>query len=431
MKKLLYVLVLFSFSFSYCQKPLTLKQRELRAFKTFMETGDLYFGGGKFTEAKSQYDRAYNVATDGTYIGKADKNKAFNKAAECTKKLNEPKPIPPPKIQIINKKPSKQDANPKKEIKIDDTGEQIARQRKINDCENRNRTLITESIVTFTAYGDQLYENKDEIKARDIYNKILEYDNENENALQKISKIDYQENKSNLKLLLVETNIRKLLYYLEYSLDDKKMDIATLFEKRLLELKNDITVRDKIGDLYFEKTGTSRFNELFMSYPEELELNYQYFTYYKNPFGKSNEYKREYYSNLVELDLAYAKANPDIPFNFNENLSINYNSLGWYSILTKKLENALDYFNKSKEYDKTNMYPDSNIPHVYLLTHQFEKARELYKTFKKLPFDKLSINKTYGAAFLSDFSVFEKAGIIEKGSEIDKQIADIKVMLQE
>jgi hypothetical protein len=36
--------------------------------------------------------------------------------------------------------------------------------------------------------------------------------------------------------------------------------------------------------------------------------------------------------------------NKDIQDSFLKILSTNYNSLGWYCILTKKFENTMDYF---------------------------------------------------------------------------------------
>jgi hypothetical protein len=88
-------------------------------------------------------------------------------------------------------------------------------------------------------------------------------------------------------------------------------------------------------------------------------------------------------------------------------------------------------FEQSKKYNKDNKYPDTNIPHVYLFTNHFEKAKKLYLDFKNLTFKPGTVDEeTYGAAFLADFKAFEEANVFEKGIEIEKQVNEIITLLR-
>lgn len=433
MKKLIFALLVLNFySSSYCQP--TLRERELMTYNDYMDEGKKFLPGEKFSEAKVQYEGALKAINDATRLTNIEKSTmrrtAQNKIDYCTAKIEEQKrkPIIPLKLSIVQAKKTTKNLEPKKQIKVDsDVNNQKI---KLSACEEQNRNMISELTTVYDSYANELLKNKDIEKAKVLYTKVLQNDSEDESALKNISKIDYDQNKNNPEILFSQNNVSLLLYYFEYSLDDKNDEIAKKIEKRILEIQDDVVVRDKIGNLYFEKTGVSHFTELFMSDPDEININYEYFTYYK-VFGETNLSKREYYDNLIQLSLAYMNKNKDIQDSFLNILSTNYNSLGWYCILTKKFDNTMDYFEQSKKYNKYNKYPDTNIPHVYLFTNHYEQAKKLYLDFKNLPFKPGTIDEeTYRDAFLADFKSFEEAKVFEKDSEIEKQVNEIKTLLR-
>ena len=161
--------------------------------------------------------------------------------------------------------------------------------------------------------------------------------------------------------------------------------------------------------------------------------NRDYFIFDKRTDDEDNAYSLRYYSNLVALDLKYLETNPIDAPRVNYDLSNHYNSLGWYLIMAKNFEQSLVRFKESLKYNPDNKYAKSNIPHVYLFTNQFEKAKTHYKKLKNDEFNGAGSKLAkFKDAFLADFVEFEddEKGLIEPGSELQKQVEEIKNLLK-
>lgn len=99
-----------------------------------------------------------------------------------------------------------------------------------------------------------------------------------------------------------------------------------------------------------------------------------------------------------------------------------YNSLAWYSLLTKRFQATEYWLKKSLALDPTSLYPLTNMPHAYLFTNQVEKAKAEYSRLKDKPFQNDSRYKTFKDAFLDDLDNFEKAGITNDHFKEIKQL---------
>jgi hypothetical protein len=107
-------------------------------------------------------------------------------------------------------------------------------------------------------------------------------------------------------------------------------------------------------------------------------------------------------------------------------LSIHYNSLGWYCLLSKRYDSLIHYFTKSIELDPTSVYPVGNLPHAYLFNKQFEKAKAEYLRLKDIPFDTAAKLPTYKDAFQADFKDFKKEGLMNDDLKAIMQLLGVQ-----
>lgn len=94
--------------------------------------------------------------------------------------------------------------------------------------------------------------------------------------------------------------------------------------------------------------------------------------------------------------------------NSGNGTSMDYNSLGWYYILTKQYFKALKFLNLGDNIDDTNLFIKGNLAHAYLLTGEVEKAKEIYLKYKGQ-----NINETmsWTQMVYADFQDFKSKGI--------------------
>ena len=94
--------------------------------------------------------------------------------------------------------------------------------------------------------------------------------------------------------------------------------------------------------------------------------------------------------------------------NSGNGTSMDYNSLGWYYLLTKQYFKALKFLNIGDNIDDTNLFIKGNLAHAYLLTGEIEKAKEIYIKYKGQ-----NINETisWTQMVFSDFQDFKSRNI--------------------
>jgi tetratricopeptide (TPR) repeat protein len=91
-----------------------------------------------------------------------------------------------------------------------------------------------------------------------------------------------------------------------------------------------------------------------------------------------------------------------------ERTATNYNSIGWCLLLNKQFSRAIKYLSDGIALDNYNLYLQGNIAHAYLLTDDFDKAKEIYLKYK---YEKLNSSMTWIEMVKGDFKTFEKRGI--------------------
>lgn len=219
---------------------------------------------------------------------------------------------------------------------------------------------------------------------------------------------------------LINQSIPIYYSYAELLLEKNKIQEAKEVYSKILAIKDTPQIRDEIATIYLNKTGVSYFKELFLSNSSKIYEYRSYFIYTKPIDSLNNAGLLEYYSNLVDLDLEYLKTKPSTAALVEIQISTHYNNLGWFSLLCKKFENTLDYFNKSIKYsqkhDIKNDAAKGNIPHAYLFNNKVEEAKKLYLSLKDKSFINFGSSNlvTYKDAFLDDFKSFREAGISNK-----------------
>ncbi len=97
-------------------------------------------------------------------------------------------------------------------------------------------------------------------------------------------------------------------------------------------------------------------------------------------------------------------------------LSKDYNSLGWYYILTKQYLKAIKFLSEGEKLDNTDLMIQGNLAHANLLSGNFEAASQIYQRFKGQNIDE---EMSWEQMVVSDFEEFKKRGInSEKFEEI-------------
>lgn len=101
----------------------------------------------------------------------------------------------------------------------------------------------------------------------------------------------------------------------------------------------------------------------------------------------------------------------DIYLMLDEDTSANdmdYNSLGWCYLLTKQYLKAIKYLKKGEKIDETNLLIQENLAHAYLLSNNFEKAKEIYIKYKGFNVDE---TQSWEDSVKEDFKTFAEMGI--------------------
>ncbi len=280
----------------------------------------------------------------------------------------------------------------------------------IMNVDSGSRKIITEdAVVTYNKYAALLIDNNKNEKAKDVYHRVFQLDNYNTEAESGLARINYLENKKNLKKLLKTNNIISLESYLDSYLEDKDSSNAWKVTQTILKLQDIASTRDEISNIYLSRTGKNEFLSLFLSDTSKTGTYLAYFLSKKTGDFESDDLRRTYYNNLVLLDEELLRQHPND--SLIKLLSSHYNSFGWYCLLTKHFENVILYFEKSRSLDSTNLFPLTNLPHAYLFNNKFEEAKKLYLFLKDKEFDRSAGYPTFKDAFLNDFKDFEEAGI--------------------
>lgn len=89
----------------------------------------------------------------------------------------------------------------------------------------------------------------------------------------------------------------------------------------------------------------------------------------------------------------------------------NCNSAGWCLLLDKQFTRSKKYLLEGIEVDPYNLFLQGNIAHAYLLSGDFELAKEIYLKYKS---EKLNSNMTWLAMVKDDFKTFEGLGIFSE-----------------
>lgn len=87
---------------------------------------------------------------------------------------------------------------------------------------------------------------------------------------------------------------------------------------------------------------------------------------------------------------------------------MDYNSLGWYYLLTKQYLKAIKFLNIGDSIDDTNLYIKGNLAHAYLLTGDIEKAKEIYIKYKG---ENIKETMSWTQMVYSDFQDFKLRNI--------------------
>jgi hypothetical protein len=137
--------------------------------------------------------------------------------------------------------------------------------------------------------------------------------------------------------------------------------------------------------------------------------------------GKSNTKNALVVINKIrsDFDKAYLKINTT-DRSAKDRLSNSYNDLAWHCLQLNIADQVDEYLDKSRRLNPANLYPQENLPHFYLLTGQFEKAKQMYLALKDKEFDINNDLPTFKDGFLSDLKDFKKRGI--KNDGIQKMI---------
>jgi hypothetical protein len=215
---------------------------------------------------------------------------------------------------------------------------------------------------------------------------------------------------NDVNTLMKGKTIEELLSLLKlYAGRQDKLRVDTIVNEIIEIQKRNATDYDLKVSYYQLIAGNDNINLLLLP-QREVEKYRNYFVAKGVSDLRTNSLKREHYYNLTILDSLYYLTNKNK--SIRTQIAQDYNSLGWYSLLSKKWGNVEYYLEQSIRYDSTSPYPKGNLPHAYLFNNEFERAKTEYLRLKDLPFDAKAGYPTYKDAFLSDFNDFEKEGLM-------------------
>ena len=127
--------------------------------------------------------------------------------------------------------------------------------------------------------------------------------------------------------------------------------------------------------------------------------------------------------------LRIAKDYENLRLRYEEMLSLGiendqiYNSLGWYCLLTNRLEDAKKYLIKGLGKSPHNLYLQGNLANYFLLTGDYKNAEEIYLKYKKHRFvDRMKWKDAVG----EDLKLFESLGMYNSDFERVRKVLKIK-----
>lgn len=97
--------------------------------------------------------------------------------------------------------------------------------------------------------------------------------------------------------------------------------------------------------------------------------------------------------------------------NYNNPTAQDYNQLAYLYIFTKQNAKALQILQKAEKLDAANISIQLNMAHVYLLSGQYAKAKNIYKKYKD---QNVNATVSFKKQVLEDFAALEKVGINSK-----------------
>jgi tetratricopeptide (TPR) repeat protein len=125
------------------------------------------------------------------------------------------------------------------------------------------------------------------------------------------------------------------------------------------------------------------------------------------------------FANKGSYGAAIAKMNTII--NNGKAKVTDYNTLGYYYLITKQYSKALKVLQEGEKLDATELLIQLNLAHAYLLNGNYKSAKAIHKTYSNQNVtDSLSwIQKTK-----LDFEAFQKAGIQDENFNVVLKILE-------
>jgi predicted Zn-dependent protease len=103
---------------------------------------------------------------------------------------------------------------------------------------------------------------------------------------------------------------------------------------------------------------------------------------------------------------AIAKMNSII--NNTKGAALDYNTLGYYYLITKQYGKALKVLQEAQKQDATELLIQLNLAHAYLLNGNYKSAKTIHKTYST---QNVTDSLSWTQKTKLDFDAFQKAGI--------------------
>ena len=233
---------------------------------------------------------------------------------------------------------------------------------------------------------------------------------------------EFNVKKKNTAYLIIGKSPDTMLKFYEFYLQEKDLSRADSLIYDILKSTKTVDYRHKISLISYTYTLDAKTQLLFLSDNDQVKEYRAYVLKFPISSLKSNADLRAHYYDLVALDSADYKNDPDSLV--KKQMGHHYNSLAWYSILTQKLNDVEYDLNQSINYDPQSKYPYSNMPLFLLLKGRYKEARMLYIKFKDQPFD--GPGSTFKEEFLEDFRELAAEGIINNDIKKITQLLNSK-----
>ena len=267
----------------------------------------------------------------------------------------------------------------------------------LKDKRNIDTLLKTKNTVILGMYADLYYAEKDTT-----------------NGLMCKVKIYFEKNKKNVDSILQIGNEYILRNCAKFYLAENDTKNGLLCQVKIYfeYNKKDVNNILKIEDTYF----LANCARLYLAEKDTLNGN----IVQRRLTDLQLETIKAYEANITAYEKRLnTESNRDSLLSIRKKLCQEYSSCCWEYMMQKKFGKLIPYLQRSVELDSANIYSRGNLPHAYLLTGQFEKAKIEYLKLKDKPFGEQGY-ATFRDAFLADFKEFEKAGIVDEN--IDKII---------